>query len=154
VHDLLEKALIVHVSAALVEKTVASHHALAWHELEKAMACEAHAASHHALARYEVEKVVGCEARAVSHHALARYEVEKVVGCEAHAVSHHALTRCKLEKAVACGGEDLGKNVASLECGHHEPVNIPPRPQQLSPNVHHSELANKQSIQCSFCAKG
>jgi hypothetical protein len=111
VHNLLEKALIVHVSAVLVEKTVASHHALAQHELEKVVACEAHAASRHALARYEVEKIVGCEVRAVSHHALAR---------------------CKLEKAVACGGEDSGKKVASLECGRHEPVNIPPRPQQLS----------------------
>jgi hypothetical protein len=133
VHDLLEKALVVHVLAALVEKTVASHHALARHELEKAMACEAHAASHHALARYEVEKAMGCEARAVSHHALAR---------------------CELEKAMACGGEDSRKNVASLECGHHEPVNIPPRPQQLSPNVHHSKLANKKSIQCPFYARG
>jgi hypothetical protein len=132
-HDLLKKALIVHVSAALVEKIVASHHALTRHELEKAVACEAHAASRHALARYEVEKAVGCEARAVSRHALAR---------------------CKLEKAVACGGEDLGKNVASVECGRHEPMNIPPRLQQLSPNIHHSELANKQSIQCPFCARG
>jgi hypothetical protein len=97
-HDLLEMALIVHVSVALVEKTVASHHALARHELEKVVACEAHAASRHALARYEVEKAMGCEACAVSHHALAR---------------------CELEKAVACGGEDSGKDVVSLECDHH-----------------------------------
>jgi hypothetical protein len=128
VHDLHEKAL-VHVPAALVEKTMASHHALARHELEKAVACEAHA---------------------VSHHALTRYEVEKAMGCEAHAVSCHALTQCELEKVVACGGEYSGKNVASLECGHHESVNIPPHPQQLSPNVHHLKLVNKQSIQCPF----
>jgi hypothetical protein len=55
--------------------------------------------------------------------------VEKAMGCEARAVSRHALDRCKLEKAMACGGEDLGKNVASLEYGRHELVNIPPRPQ-------------------------
>jgi hypothetical protein len=133
VHDLLEKALVVHVSAVLVDKIVASHHALARHELEKVVACEAHTVSHHALARYKVEKAMGCEARSVSHHALARYE---------------------LEKDVACGGEDSGNNVASLECGRHEPMNIPPHPQQLSPNIHHSELANKQSIQCPFCARG
>jgi hypothetical protein len=54
VHDLLEKALIVHVSAVIVEKTVASHHALARHELKKVVACEAHAASCHALAQYEL----------------------------------------------------------------------------------------------------
>jgi hypothetical protein len=111
-------------------------------------------ASHHALARHELEKAVACEAHAASRHALARYEVEKGMGCEARAVSHHALAQCELEKVVACGGEDSGKNVASLECGRHEPVNIPPCPQQLSPNVHHSELANKKSIQCPFCARG
>jgi hypothetical protein len=120
------------MSAVVVEKTMASHHALARHEPEKVVACEAHVASRHALARYELEKAVGCEARVVSHHALAR---------------------CELEKAVVCGGEDSGKNVASQACGCHEPVNIPPCPQQLSPNVHHSKLANKQSIQCPFCAR-
>jgi hypothetical protein len=61
VHDLLEMALIVHVSAALVEKTVASHHTLAWHELEKVVACEAHVVSRHALTQYELEKVVACD---------------------------------------------------------------------------------------------
>jgi hypothetical protein len=54
-------ALIVHVSAALVEKTVASHHTLAWHELEKVVACEAHVVSRHALTQYELEKVVACD---------------------------------------------------------------------------------------------
>ena len=38
VHHLLQEALVVHVSATLVEKTVASHHALARYELEKAHA--------------------------------------------------------------------------------------------------------------------
>jgi hypothetical protein len=85
--------------------------------------------SHHALARHELEKAVACEAHAASRHALARYEVEKAMGCEARVVSRHALDRCKPEKAMACGGEDLGKNVASLEYGHHKLVNIPPRPQ-------------------------
>ena len=42
VHHLLQEAL-VHVSAMLVEKTVASHYALARYELEKVVAYEAHA---------------------------------------------------------------------------------------------------------------
>jgi uncharacterized protein (UPF0261 family) len=108
VHDLLEKALIVHVSTVLVEAHVASHHAFAQHELEKAVAHEAHA---------------------MSCHALARHELEKVVARDAHATSRHALARCELEKAAACGGSDLGKNVASQACRRHEPVNIPPCPQ-------------------------
>ena len=62
---------LVHVSAVLVEKDVASHHAFARYELEKDMAC------HHAHARYEVEKDVAC------HHALARYEV-KSLACGGH----------------------------------------------------------------------
>ena len=41
VHHLLQEALIVHVSAVLVEKTVASHHAR--YELEKVVAYQAHA---------------------------------------------------------------------------------------------------------------
>lgn len=132
-HDLLEKALIVHVSAMLVE---------------------AHAASHHAFARHKLEKVVAHEAHAMSRHALAWHELEKAVARDAHATSRHALARCKLEKAVACGGSDSGKNVASQACHRHEPVNIPPRPQQLSPNAHQSKSRNKQSIQCPFCARG
>ena len=36
--SLLQEALVVHVSAALVEKTMASHHALARYELEKVVA--------------------------------------------------------------------------------------------------------------------
>jgi hypothetical protein len=59
------------VSAALVEKTVASHEALAQHELEKVVACEAHVASRHALAGHELEKVVAREAQPASCHALA-----------------------------------------------------------------------------------
>ena len=43
-HHLLQEALVVHVSVVLVEKTVASHHALAWYELEKVVAShQAHA---------------------------------------------------------------------------------------------------------------
>ena len=42
-HHLLQEALVVHVLAALVEKTVASHHALARYELEKVVAYQAHA---------------------------------------------------------------------------------------------------------------
>ena len=42
-HHLLQEALVVHVLAALVEKTVAYHHALAWYELEKVVAYQAHA---------------------------------------------------------------------------------------------------------------
>ena len=38
VHHLLQEALVVHVSAVLVEKTVTSHHTLARYELEKAHA--------------------------------------------------------------------------------------------------------------------
>ena len=42
--QLLQEALVVHVSAVLVEKIVASHHALARYELEKVMAShQAHA---------------------------------------------------------------------------------------------------------------
>ena len=37
-HHLLQEALVVHVSAMLVEKTVASHDALARYELEKVVA--------------------------------------------------------------------------------------------------------------------
>jgi hypothetical protein len=133
VHDLLEKALIVHVSAVLVEAHVASHHAFARHELEKAVAHEAHV---------------------MSRRALARHELEKAVAHDTHATSHHALARCELEKAVACGGSDSRKNVASQACRRHEPVNIPPRPQQLSPNAHQSKSRNNQSIQCPFCARG
>ena len=44
VHHLLQEALVVHVSAVLVEKTMASHHALARYELEKVVAShQAHA---------------------------------------------------------------------------------------------------------------
>ena len=43
VHHLLQEALVVHVSAMLVEKTMASHHALARYELEKVVAYQAHA---------------------------------------------------------------------------------------------------------------
>ena len=44
VHHLLQEALVVHVSAVLVEKTVASNHALARYELEKVVAShQAHA---------------------------------------------------------------------------------------------------------------
>ena len=43
VHHLLQEALVVHVSAVLVEKTMASHHALAQYELEKVVAYQAHA---------------------------------------------------------------------------------------------------------------
>ena len=42
-HHLLQEALVVHVSAALVGKTMASHHALARYELEKVVAYQAHA---------------------------------------------------------------------------------------------------------------
>jgi hypothetical protein len=83
VHDLLEKALVVHVSAALVETQAAYHHALARHELEKAMAHEAHV---------------------MSRHALAWHELEKAMAHDAHVTSHHALARCELEKAAMCGG--------------------------------------------------
>ena len=38
VHHLLQKALIIHVLDVLVEKTMASHHALARYELEKVVA--------------------------------------------------------------------------------------------------------------------
>ena len=63
---------LVHVSAMLVEKDVASHHAFARYELEKDVAY------HHAHARYEVEKDVAC------HHALARYKMEKSLACGGH----------------------------------------------------------------------
>jgi hypothetical protein len=43
VHHLLQEALVVHVSAALVEKTMASHRALARYELEKFVAYQARA---------------------------------------------------------------------------------------------------------------
>ena len=44
VHHLLQEALVVHVSAVLVEKTMASHHALDRYELEKVVAShQAHA---------------------------------------------------------------------------------------------------------------
>ena len=43
VHHLLQKALIIHVLDVLVEKTMASHHALARYELEKVVAYQAHA---------------------------------------------------------------------------------------------------------------
>ena len=43
VHHLLQEALVVHVSAALVEKTMASHHALALYELKKVVAYQAQA---------------------------------------------------------------------------------------------------------------
>ena len=42
-YHLHQESLVVHVSAALVEKTVASHHALARYELEKVVAYQAHA---------------------------------------------------------------------------------------------------------------
>ena len=42
-HHLLQEALVVHVSAVLVEKTVASHYALARYELEKVMAYQTYA---------------------------------------------------------------------------------------------------------------
>ena len=43
-HHLLQEALVVHVSAVLVEKTMASHHALARYELETVVAShQAHA---------------------------------------------------------------------------------------------------------------
>ena len=42
-HHLLQEALVVHVSAMLIEKTVASHHALVRYELEKVVAYQAHA---------------------------------------------------------------------------------------------------------------
>jgi hypothetical protein len=45
VHHLLQEALVVHVSAVLVEKTMVSHDALARYELEKVVA------SHQARAR-------------------------------------------------------------------------------------------------------
>ena len=38
VHHLLQEALVIDVSAMLVEKTVASHHALARYEVEKVVA--------------------------------------------------------------------------------------------------------------------
>ena len=50
-HHLLQEALVVHVSTVLVEKTVASHHALARYGLEKVVAYLAHA-------RYEAGKNV------------------------------------------------------------------------------------------------
>jgi hypothetical protein len=108
------------------------------------MLVEKSMASGHALAQYELENDVA------SHHALARYELEKDVA------SHHALARCDLEKAMACeacGRSESGKNVASQACGH-EPVKIPPHPQQLAPDVYQSELAKKHSIQCIICARG
>ena len=43
VHHLLQEALVVHVSAMLVEKTVASYHALARYELKKVVAYRARA---------------------------------------------------------------------------------------------------------------
>ena len=43
VHHLLLEALIIHVSATLVEKNMASHHALARYELEKVVSYQAHA---------------------------------------------------------------------------------------------------------------
>ena len=43
VHHLLQETLIVHVSAVLVEKIVASHYTLARYELEKVVAYQAHA---------------------------------------------------------------------------------------------------------------
>ena len=43
VHHLLQEALVVHVSAVLVENTVESYHALARYELEKVVAYQAHA---------------------------------------------------------------------------------------------------------------
>ena len=44
VHHLLQEALVVHVLVVLVEKTMASHHALARYELEKVVAShQAHA---------------------------------------------------------------------------------------------------------------
>ena len=39
----LQEALVVHVSVMHVEKTMASHHALARYELEKVVAYQAHA---------------------------------------------------------------------------------------------------------------
>ena len=42
-HHLLQEALVVHVSAVLVEKTVVSHHALTRYKLEKVVAYQAHA---------------------------------------------------------------------------------------------------------------
>ena len=42
-HHLLQEALVVHVSTVLVEKTVASHDALARYGLEKVVAYQAHA---------------------------------------------------------------------------------------------------------------
>jgi hypothetical protein len=80
-HVHLEKAIVAHVSAVLVEKTVACHHGLARGELKKVMAWEAHAVSHHAPTRHELQKVVDCEAHAVSRHALARHELEKALPC-------------------------------------------------------------------------
>jgi hypothetical protein len=42
--QLLQEALIVHVSVVLVEKIVVSHEALAWYELEKVVTShQAHA---------------------------------------------------------------------------------------------------------------
>jgi hypothetical protein len=66
------------VSATLIEKTVASHDALAWHVLDKAAAREAFAMSRHALARHELEKAMAREALVASHHALARHKLEKL----------------------------------------------------------------------------
>ena len=44
VHHLLQEAIVVHVSAVFVEKTMASHHTLARYELEKVVAShQAHA---------------------------------------------------------------------------------------------------------------
>ena len=43
VHHLLQEALVVHVSTVLIEKTVASHYALARYEMEKVVAYQAHA---------------------------------------------------------------------------------------------------------------
>ena len=44
VHHLLQETLVVHVSVVLVEKTMASHDALAQYELEKVVAShQAHA---------------------------------------------------------------------------------------------------------------
>ena len=43
VHHLLQEALIVHVSVVLVEKTMASHNALARYELKVVASHQAHA---------------------------------------------------------------------------------------------------------------
>jgi hypothetical protein len=127
---------------------------LGHHELEKVVPRKAHAASRHALARHELEKAMDHEAHAVSLHALAWHELEKAVDCEAHMASHHALVWHELEKAVGCEAQAASRHALAQACGRHKLVNIPPLPQQLSPDVHHSELAMKHSIQCPFCARG